>query len=402
LYKIIIILLSILSVGEVLGQSQKDFNWYNQETYHLYETQNWKELARVGADALNAGHDFYYLRLRMGIAYYEMEDYRSAQSHFNHALSFNSKDPLTLEYLYYAYLLSGRQADAQVLFQRHKETLINRKVADPNIPVKSLYLEGGMKISNVDDDNIDNIHFYHGGLEHQLSGRVNIYHGFSRLTQKITILSENGGSGQGPPQVIENVYDYSQNEYYLRGKVVLSRGLQFIPSYHFQAVNGIDDSFNNNAYHMALRKNLGNFDFYLGYGNSDINYNDQSQWTGGITFYPSGNLNFYLQSDVTYHKERSEEGESIFYEKAGFKVGQNLSLELTATFGKMRNIQEMDGFYIWNLPDIMTSRYGMNAIFPLNNHINIIGGFTIENRETIETLFTYRLFTGFISMQYNL
>jgi tetratricopeptide (TPR) repeat protein len=392
----------IFIVGIVQGQSPKDFNWYNGETYRLYELQQWDELVKVGDDALEAGFDFFYLQLRMGIAYYEMEKYRTAQSYFNNALSFNNSDPLTLEYLYYSYWFSGRNSDASVFYKKHKDILVKRKVATPNLFVKSLYTEGGVKVNSESDEYIDPIRFYHIGLEHQLSSRLNIYHGYSRLTQKFTEFIDGNSSGQGPPQLIGIDYTYAQHEYYIKGTLAIAQGLQLIPAYHIQSVKGIGDVFDNKAFHIGVKKNLGKLDLYTGYGQSAINYNNQTQWTGSVTFYPSGNINLYLQSNITYHKEKGEEGNAIFYEKVGFKAAGKMWLELNAAFGTMRNIQELDGFYVLNLPDRISSRYGVHAIFPVNNHFKISGGVTIENREALETLLEYQLYTGFMSIQYNL
>ena len=391
----------MFSLGVVHGQISKDFNWYNQETFRFYEEQNWIELVRVGKDALDAGHDFFYLQLRIGIAYFEMENYRIAQKHFNKAILYNRNDPLTFEYLYYAYIFSGRKTDANVLFHRHKETLVKRKVENPLLFLKSIYTEGALKMNSENDNNIGNINFFHFGMEHQLGSRLNVYHGYSRLTQKYTELIDSISTGQGPPQsTFENVYKYAQNEYYIKGTIAITRGLELVPSYHIQSIHGVDEKFNNKAYHIGLKKSLDKFDLYTGYGNSQIDNNDQTQWTVGLTFYPEGNLNVYLQSNFTYHIEDREEGNPIFYEKIGFKAARNLWLEIHATLGVSRNIQEMDGFYLQNLPDRMTNRFGANALFPVNNHFKILGGFTIENREILETFGDYQLYTGFVSIQY--
>jgi hypothetical protein len=393
----------MFSLGVVHGQQAKDFNWYNQETYKLYEAQNWNEMVKVGKEALDAGYDFFYLQLRIGIAYFEMEKYRTSQKYFNNALLYNKSDPLTLEYLYYAYLFSGRKADASLLFQKHKEILLKREITNPNAIIKSIYTEAGFKISSENEENIGNINFFHLGLEHQLGARLNIYHGYSRLTQKFTEYIDSMSMGQGPPRTrFKNIYKYSQNEYYIKGTIAITRGLQLIPAYHFQSIDEIDIKFNNHAYHIALKQSLGNFDLYAGYGNSTINNNDQTQWTGGLTFYPTGNLNLYLQSNYSYHEEEGEEANHIFYEKIGFKVAEKMWLEVHATFGNIRNFQEMDGFYVYNLPDRIKSRFGTSAVFPVDDHWIILGGFIIENKETSETFVGFQHYTGFIGIQYNL
>jgi tetratricopeptide (TPR) repeat protein len=51
----------------------------------------------------------------MGIALYELRDYRAAIPCLQKALLQNSEDPVANGYLYYAFLESGRNEDAAML-----------------------------------------------------------------------------------------------------------------------------------------------------------------------------------------------------------------------------------------------------------------------------------------------
>ena len=94
------------------GQVVMNFSSLDKQTYELYLDKNWKGLVSLGKNGLENGFDYFYLRMRIGIAYYELANYHQAISHFRKALVFNSKDQFANEYLYYSYLFSGSNADA--------------------------------------------------------------------------------------------------------------------------------------------------------------------------------------------------------------------------------------------------------------------------------------------------
>ena len=75
----------------IKGISQDTINsaTVEQKSYQLYLDKNWTELIKFGNKALDKGFDYYYLRLRIGIAYYEKKNYSIALGHFKNVLKFN-------------------------------------------------------------------------------------------------------------------------------------------------------------------------------------------------------------------------------------------------------------------------------------------------------------------------
>ena len=94
------------------SQAQVTFRYADSVTYGLYTERNWSKLIIKGKEAIDEGHDFFYMRMRIGIAYYELKNYAMSAFHFKRALEFNDSDPLALEYLFYSYYLSGRTLQA--------------------------------------------------------------------------------------------------------------------------------------------------------------------------------------------------------------------------------------------------------------------------------------------------
>jgi len=84
-------------------------------TYRYYMEKKWDSVIMVGKQALHDDIDFYYLRVRMGLAYYEKTKFIPASAHLKKAREFDATDPVIADYLYYAYLFSNQTEEAQIL-----------------------------------------------------------------------------------------------------------------------------------------------------------------------------------------------------------------------------------------------------------------------------------------------
>ena len=124
-----------------MSQESMTFKYADSLTYRLYLDKNWSELIRTGRDAIETGHDYYYMRMRLGIAYYEMHNYGMSTIHFKKALVFNTSDPVALEYLFYSYYLSGRNYEAWAVVSRLYRENRERILAESGIQKNSLTIE---------------------------------------------------------------------------------------------------------------------------------------------------------------------------------------------------------------------------------------------------------------------
>ena len=97
--KVAFILFLLLVVSTFLsGQESRQLVNYEKKTFELYNQKNWSELIRWGKKAIENGNDYFYMRMRLGIAFYERGNYHRALIHFNKAGEFNPNDPYLLEY----------------------------------------------------------------------------------------------------------------------------------------------------------------------------------------------------------------------------------------------------------------------------------------------------------------
>ncbi len=115
--KIIVILsLSILFFSQTKAQ-KLSYPLVNQLTYSQYLNKDWRNLIQTGKKSLKQGIDFYYLRNRMGIAYFELKKYGLAVIQFQKSLEMNPDDYIKKS-LYYSYLYAGRLTDAFSMTQK--------------------------------------------------------------------------------------------------------------------------------------------------------------------------------------------------------------------------------------------------------------------------------------------
>ena len=87
----------------------------NSTSYQLYTDKKWPELISFGNEAVQNGYDYFYMRMRIGVAYFEMKNYCLAELHFKKAIQFNTTDDLAKEYLYYCYVYTGKSEEARKL-----------------------------------------------------------------------------------------------------------------------------------------------------------------------------------------------------------------------------------------------------------------------------------------------
>ncbi len=92
-----------------------NFKEIDSATYSDFLKKNWTEVIEVGDIALKSNIDYYYLRMRLGIANFNNSNYLSAEIHFRKALKFNKGDKDAQVYLYDTYKILGKNTRAYKL-----------------------------------------------------------------------------------------------------------------------------------------------------------------------------------------------------------------------------------------------------------------------------------------------
>jgi len=372
MHRLVIIIIIVLIAFDLQGQTEKDFAYYNNETYQLYLNKNWNDLIILAKESIKDGHDFYYMRMRIGIAHYESGNYVAAIRHFKKAQSFDENNPVVKEYLYFAHFYMGRLMEAKKYY--NYDGLKNRFF-------NSIYFEPGIKIANGNVSTGD-IRYVFTGLNHELGPHINLFHGYQRLGADLETLIEVPGNGGGP-RFYKYGYTIIQNEYYAAATILLTKGFFLTPAYHVQSVSTTGYSAINRVFSGQVSTYLGRFKIYGGYGYSEIN--DQNQWqiTGGIVYYPLGNTKLSLNSEITNHQQ-DEKQSTITRNEISVKLFPKTWINGSLSYGKMVNYSELNGYTVYNQLDIMKSKWSLSINQYLGKHLLFIN-YTHENKEEFQS-----------------
>jgi len=113
---LIAIIIQVLFVANLgMSQAKLDFKAVDELTDRYFKEQKWDSIISIGHKALRQNIDYYYLRVRMGISYFEKQKYIPAATCLRKARSFNSSDSTVTDYLYWSYLYSNLEGDARFL-----------------------------------------------------------------------------------------------------------------------------------------------------------------------------------------------------------------------------------------------------------------------------------------------
>lgn len=364
------------------AQEGVDFNTINQETYRLYLAGEWDSLIVMGKQAFRQDMDFYYLRMRMGIAYYQGKSYRKAVCQFKRALKFNHDAPAALEQLYYAHLMAGNAEQARLVRTQFKGDLALKlppetgKFAD-RLAAEYLYSEAlneellaePVMLFEGLPPGVQYIpqHFSNFSLSlvNSITPGFTLTHAYSYLS-KINHYYYNDGT---------NMFDYSeqhvsQHQYYISPTITTASGFKFMPMFHlinarYQAPVDFGQGFQGGSMQvlmgtlnktdlisgMGISKGVGSVDLYLGGWYSGLNEAKQIQNRLGITWYPQGNLNLYAGAYLNSQYEQSDRDSTLRFTPElhlGFAISGKVWVNLKGSMGEMVNYLENNGSIVYN------------------------------------------------------
>ncbi|MBL7114029.1 MAG: hypothetical protein ISS19_18975, partial [Bacteroidales bacterium] len=375
------------------AQDVPDFRQVDIETYRFYEAGQWDSLIELGEPALDNGIDYFYLRMRLGIARYEKRNYIKSSQHFRHALEFNNVDPVALEYLYYAYLLSGKVNQANFVAKQFPESLKQKTGIIPK-PVDKVDASFFYSRSATDDIVNNSIDYFptdvlgyqvvtkyfsnfNISLRHYFGSRFSLNHAYTHL-YKVNFNYLNNGTYiiKNPDIVVK------QHQYYISINSAFAGGWNLAPAFHIvhtrypvitsitQGGPGRPPSTQYTGQKetsllagLMVTKSLGYIDLRLYGHGSNLNNNKQAQGAVGLTWYPFGNLDLYVGGDfivLLQPQDRASGVNPIGNGMVGFSIARKVWFEFTTAVGEMQNYAEGNGYLVYNSADILSQKYNLN------------------------------------------
>ena len=320
------------------AQIGTDYNRINQDTYRLYLESDWDSLVFVGKQALRQEVDYYYLRMRIGIAYYNKKNYRTAALHFKRAMKMNQGDPVALEYLYFARINAGQTEQASAMRARFEGELASRLPKEKGAFFRKagaeyLYASADHDRSLSAPDGLFSLpagsqpvtlHYsnYNLTLENGIAPGFSLAHSYTYLSKYNHFYLSDG---------LGTYYDLNeqrvfQHQYYLSPRFTIPSGFTFMPMVHlisvaFQTIipaggGGMGGGYMGGtgstlgtltdldwAGGLMMVKGWGPVDVTLGATYAGLNRAQQLQGRIGLTWYPLGNLNLYAGAAVDSQRE---------------------------------------------------------------------------------------------------
>ena len=378
-----------------MSQESMTFKYADSLTYRLYLDKNWSELIRTGRDAIETGHDYYYMRMRLGIAYYEMHNYGMSTIHFKKALVFNTSDPVALEYLFYSYYLSGRNYEAWAVVSRLYRENRERILAESGIQKNSLTIETFYSNAATEEIISQSDEYF---SNHEAGSQIVTRQFINNAIYATHIIGKNTAYFHAYTNLIKDNYlhffdgSYTvdmpdqrvvQNQYYGNFNFFFSSGWSVGPSFHFltstypmvtinyYGMNPFSTTYsvrtNGFAGGLRITKSGGFVTIYGETGFSSLNYSRQIQGTLSLMIYPAGNRNIYLGgkfSVVTGVEKSDSDLRLVTGFLAGFSIRNRVWFEFSGLTGEMKNYTDNNGLIVNNSTDILTGKYNANVIVP--------------------------------------
>ena len=209
MYKGIVVILLIFQF-HANAQEQISFQKMDSLSFYQYSNAKWDDLIETNRIAEKNKIDYFYLNLRVGIAYYYKKMFYRAEKYLSKANEQNSSDKTTLYYLYYAALENNNYFQMSKIHQEvfGDSTKITKAIG-------SINLDAGIKISS-NSDVAGNLSNFSVGLSHLPLKNLTLYQSFSSTNQP------------------NNVWgDGKQLQYYLGTSIKLNSNWRFDVASHF-------------------------------------------------------------------------------------------------------------------------------------------------------------------------
>jgi tetratricopeptide (TPR) repeat protein len=381
------------------AQTGLNFRTVEDSSYALYLKHDWKQLQKFGQQAIRQHIDYFYLRQRIGIAYYEQKKYQAALPQFLKAGSFNSADELLQEYIFYSLAFDGRYDEALRFSKRFGKDLQAKTNTKKPAPIN--YVTADFTVKVPQDPTVAYAFYNIGvGFNHRITKGYSAFHAYSYSWQKYT-----GGL-------------YSQHRYYLALNIPLKKGFALQPAFSLLADQYSDTtlvyprppnppgppkrqisrqtyfsfigSLNVSKILPYVRIDLGN-----AFSNLDTNY--QIQHSLGLTVYPLGNQKLALSGNVIIHTRNFYKSvHPLVQGGLRFNAPQFFALSIVYTYANVYNFHIYNGYLVQNGYDLLKGNLLVAPEFIIKRRYSIYAAYQFETKTARETGLNY--FTHGISI----
>jgi len=379
------------------------FKQVDSTTYALYLKQDWKPLIAMGKQSKAEGIDFYYLKVRMGIAYFKENKMLSAVQFLEEAYAVDSYDVVVQEYLYWAYRYSGMVLESRLFYDKMGKKLkdqINLDLPfvsqlDFNVLTTNNLDYDGLLESDATSENNDirfipkNYQLFSLGMSHPLSKRVNLYHQLS-VMPTTSVQQENEGGN-----LLNETFKGNESRYY--ADVTVSLGNRWYFDTYLNVIFGKYDNLNAESTTVSFgggpRRNTSSSASTIKYTDvvfggsltkasyfiknsvnvSVSNLNGYNQFQAGysMSLYPLGSTLLVPFASIQY---QNQDPDSNVVFTGGLAVTiDKISITGFGTIGEMNNFIANNGAIIYNQSATALNEFGASFKYYGKNSVIKVG-----------------------------
>jgi len=358
-------------------------------SYQLFELGYWTDLIDYAEDAIVKGENFYYLQIRLGIAYYELKEYRQALYHFEKAKTLQAPDDVLNEYLYYCYIYNNQYEQALKLSKHFNKHLLDATATNHPSIIIFANIEGGTKIPS--DTFYKPMYYTQTGLTFRAGRNMTAYAAYTYITQK-------------------NYYaTLQQQQYYLTVNIPLAHSWLLSPavhvlSYSFSEVNPLLSlsAASPIVAGLSAQKNYKNFKCEVRTSYSNLSNEKQYMQHIEVTHYPLSDNTIAFNSGISFLSNDSS-GKNSFHTLvnvgAKYYPLKKLSLSASYLYANTKNFNEQNAYLVNNSGDETGHRINVNFDWSFSKHMSLYGIYFSETKTESYTQKAYGYNAGILGLK---
>lgn len=373
--------------------AQGNFMKLDQQTYDYYVRGDYENLKKSADTLLLQGIDYYYLRVRLGILAFNRQLYPTASKHLHKALDFSSLDTISKEYIYYCYLYSGREADANLYLNSISRDKKNNTLKSVPVPgLLNIYARSTVtgydvylyKSNSLYYESVKNSLSISAGFEGYFLNRFKGTFVYTNYRKSGTLYSASNTSGAD--------LNFSQNQLYGKLTGYIFPGWEFSGFGHIAFYsddlsaappgnqNPVTPGVIEYVTGAGVSKNGWKIRTGANFSISNFSSSTQLRGEGYFTWLPSGNLNLYLTLGGMYQNDKYWGGTYQVNQEIGFKIFKSLWFESGVVNGNSFLYSRNQGLTFNNSFQVpATTIYGNIIVLPAKHFSITITPFFTKN-----------------------
>ena len=431
--------LSILILLSALGNftwAQKKMklkeSYVDSASYVYFINGKHQELVNLTKNALSSGIDSYYLRVRIGVSYFNKNEFYQATIHLRKALDFYPSDMYTKEFLFYAYLYMENLEEAKLTIAKMPFTYQEafRKLIKLE---KSIVLESGYQTTSyvnkqdssvflakdasdtslhgngvyAESDRMKSIQYFQVGVAYPITKRIKGYSGLSlvRNNREEHIYSKeyvwDNTNSVYKPILKDTTHAYTLSQYQAYSGLTITLPKQFNlfvgGHYMYYTQNKLYARYNSTTYNytyydsttsrnnfvsnISISKAFGKLIPMLSLGINKIDAISITQYTAQTSYLPFGNFNVNITGGFSISTDKTA-SRKVYFVKVGGKITSKLWYDAYLYAGNLKNFTEGNAYVVYNISDKITMKSGLNLTYYINQRWSLGCRYDLLKRES--------------------